>query len=154
MDVAVRPADRPGFPDVEYPEQEEADGVGEGVEGCRQQHQPLRGDLVDHDLRAGSRRRSPLAIVRSGPAANGEDDRGSGGEPGAPNPPRIAHAQGRAASDPQVPGMIGSKPTPNQVPSKHRRMPEGQAKAAANDRVRGAGARWRRPVRRCPRRGR
>jgi hypothetical protein len=38
--------------------------------------------------------------------------------PPAPNAAPIYQAKGRAASDPQVPGILGSRPAPNQVASR------------------------------------
>ena len=52
MDPMVGPPYRPWLPDVEEPEEQEGSRIRQGVERRRQQHQPLRCDLVDHD-RAG-----------------------------------------------------------------------------------------------------
>src|SRR5438105_7846436 len=77
-DTTLDGPDRPGLDNVEQPEQQERGGIPAPVEGYRNQHQPLRRNLVDDDeARVGepARRDDPARC----PAAEHEGN-GSRGE--------------------------------------------------------------------------
>jgi hypothetical protein len=54
---------------------------------------------------------------------------------------RIAQAKGSAASDPQVPGVSGKRPVPNQVASSTAGCPNGKPRGRPTSGLRAAGAR-------------
>ena len=66
-------------------------------------------------------------------------------------PRTIAQAEGKAASDPQLPGAIGKRPAPNHVASSTAGWRNGRPRGQGLGALRAAGARWRPPVPRCPR---
>src|SRR6516165_1085829 len=78
--VTIRPAHRPRLPDIEDAKQQKGKGIGQGIEGRRQQHHPLRRDFVDHD-RAGILDGAHSGNSRSSPPADDEDDRSGNREP-------------------------------------------------------------------------
>src|SRR5689334_17440168 len=72
MNTAICPPHGPRLPHVEYSKGQEGERVGEGIEGCRQQHQPLARDLVDHD-RAGIFNSARVGGNRCRPATGHKD---------------------------------------------------------------------------------
>ena len=154
-DAPVGPADRPRLPDVEQAKQHEP----RGVDRTRIERRRRQASAIAPPPRRRRRCAGPCRGAASRRDAAHQPSRNSTAaatsKPAAAEPRTMSQANGKATSEPKVPGARGATADAGKRRDQHRRVAERQRRAGVRHRrVTTAGAASRPRSRRCPRRGR